>query len=61
MQATGLLEDVGAGAQVQMVGVSQDNVGADIGLEFLRVDPFYRAEGPYRHKDGGGDFAMGGV
>jgi hypothetical protein len=60
MQATSLLQNVEARTKVQVVCITQDNLGFDIVLNLAGVDSFNRTHRAHGHKNGGLYFAMGG-
>ena len=59
VDASGLANDAGSGAEVEMVCVAEDYSGVDF-VQFAVEDAFNRAGGADWHKYGGRDFAVGG-
>ena len=59
MQATQLGHTLRAGAQRQVIGVAQDDLGATL-LEFVRRDRLDRGLRAHWHKDRRGHMPMGG-
>ena len=51
VQAAGLFYDFHAGAQIQVVGVAEYNLGIDFVAQFVRMHAFDSAYGAYRHED----------
>ena len=52
VQPASLMQYVSTGAKKQMVGIAQNDVGANIIFELPLVDCFYRPGRSYRHKNG---------
>ena len=52
MQAARLLQNVGGGPQVQMVGVAEYNVGIDVLLQLALMYGLHRTSCAHRHKNG---------
>ena len=50
MQSACFFEDSGAGAQVEVIGVAQDDLGFHLLFQLRDVHAFNRADGPYGHK-----------
>ena len=61
VQAAGLFENVGSGAQVEVVGIAQNDVRSGIGSEQVGANPFDGALGSYGHEYGGRNRPVGGV
>ena len=59
MEATSGPEHLAAGAEVEVVGVAQDDLGLHLLLEFAEVDSLHAAHRAHGHEDGGEDLAMG--
>src|SRR5689334_10317100 len=59
MQAAELLYEVGAGAQVEMISVAQDDSGLE-GFQFVRRDRFDAGLGAHGHEHGGFEVAVRG-
>ena len=60
MQSARLAEDLGAGAEVEVVSVAQDDLGFDVLCQFMLVDGAHGAMGSHGHEDGCFDLAVGG-
>ncbi len=59
MEATSGPEHLAAGAEVEVVGVAQDDLGLHLLLEFAEVDSLHAAHRAHGHEDGGEDLTMG--
>src|SRR5690606_15496900 len=55
MKSPRLLQDVGLRPQVQVVGISKNDVRIDLLLQFPLMHSFYGSCGAYRHEDRGLD------
>lgn len=53
-------DDVKTWAQVEVIGVSKDNLCHDLLLEFLEVDALHASYGSYGHEDWGLDLSVVG-
>jgi hypothetical protein len=60
MDTAGFPEYFEARAQVQVVGIPQTNLCADIVAEFVLMDSLHRGGGTYGHKYGRLDFSVAG-
>ena len=60
MQAARRLDDFHAGADVEMVGVAQQNLCSHF-AQFARVQRLDARLSPHRHEDGRFDYSMRGV
>src|SRR5664279_3481740 len=49
MKSADLVDDFMAGAQIEMISITQDNLGADL-AQFVGGHGFYRPLGAYRHE-----------
>ena len=58
VQTPGALDNVHAGAQIQVIGIAQDNLCLDVLTQFSHVNSLDGAHGAYGHKDGRLDLAM---
>ena len=58
MESAGGTESAQTGAQIQMLGVAQDDLGADILLQLLMIHAFDGTDGADGHEDGSMDVAM---
>ncbi|CAI8265414.1 MAG: Uncharacterised protein [Flavobacteriia bacterium] len=52
MQSSCLLQDVHSGAQKQMVGIAQYDLGLDVVLQFTLMHTLYAAHSSHRHEYG---------
>ena len=50
MQAAGFLNDVQPRAEVEVIGVAEDNLRLDVVFEFAQVHAFHAAERPHGHE-----------
>ena len=60
VQASGTLDDVHTGTQVQVIGVAQDDLGLDVLAQFGHMDSLDGSHGAYWHEDRGLDLAVVG-
>lgn len=60
VQAACCPDDVKTWAQVEVIGVSEDNLCHDLLLEFLEVDALHASYGSYGHEDWGLDLSVVG-
>ena len=60
METAELADDFGAGAEIEVVGIPEDDLRAELG-ELIRVDGFYGALRADGHEDGRLDFAVGKI
>ena len=61
VQAAGFVEDVGAGSQVEMIRIAEDDLRSDLVDQITMEDAYDAADGADRHKNGGLDFAVVGT
>ena len=59
MQAAHLADELVPGAQVEMIGVGQQDADAEIFGQVALGEPFDRGLGAHGHEDGGFDGAVG--
>lgn len=60
VEATEFTDDFGAGAQIEVVGIAEDDLCAELD-ELFGVDRFYGALGADGHEDGRLDLAVGKI
>ena len=61
MQSAGATEDVRAGTEEEMVGVTENDLGLDVVLEFLALHALDGTYGTDGHEDGGEDISVVGM
>ena len=60
VQAAGLEKRIQPGAQVEVVGVAEDDLGLDIRLQIPVIDTLDGSDGAHRHENGGADLTVVG-
>ena len=60
MQTSCLFENIGSGTQIEMVGVTQNNLSPNL-LQVPMKNSLYTTNGPHRHKDRGENLSMIGT
>ena len=50
VQAAGLLDDVHAGAEIQVIGIAEYDLRLDVVAQLVHVYAFYGADSAYRHE-----------
>ena len=58
MQSASLAQDVKAGAQIEVVGVAQDDLGLHLLAQFREMHTFHRTHRTDGHEDGGAYLAV---
>ena len=58
VETASLTDDVHAGAEIQVIGVAEDDSGIDVVAKFALVYAFYRPHSAYGHKNWGRNLAM---
>ena len=61
VEAAGFMQDFGAGTQIEMVGVAQNDLRLYVVAQFAHVHAFHGAACAHRHEDGGLDGAVVGL
>ena len=61
VEAASLFDDAGAGAEVEVVGVAEDDFGVDVLIEVAQLHALDGAHGAHGHEDRGVDVAVVGV
>ena len=60
MEAARLAEDIETWAQIEVIGVAQNDLGLDLLTEFGEMHTFHTAHRTYWHEDGGENLAVVG-
>jgi|GEM_PF-6048796 len=61
VKPAGLFEDFGAGPEVEVVRIAEDDLRPDVRHEFARRNGLHRADGAHGHEDGRLDGAVRGL
>lgn len=61
VEAAELADEFMAGAEVEVVGIRENDFGVEFRGEVIGGEPFHRRLRAHRHKDGGFDGAVGGM
>jgi hypothetical protein len=60
VQATGLVKGIQTGAEVQVIGIAQNDLGLDILFQIPVIHSLHGTHRAHRHEDGGEDFSVVG-